>query len=150
MVHPFFFEEEKEEPETEYVLRFGGYLEPNGNGAAAATIYKNRNAIRTEYMMVNAKVDPVEVPYHGLILGLNRLVLMKITDVKIEGNDYQVIENMEAGLRGHIKPVMRLHTYAESVAKQIPRIEYELINAHDNARVILICRHAVEKEYDKS
>jgi ribonuclease HI len=150
-IHPFFSkedeDEEKEEVETEYVLRFGGYLGSNGNAAAAATIYKNRNAIRSEYIMVNVRVDPVEVAYHGVILGLNMLVAMKIQDIKIEGNDYQVIENMENELRGHTKPVMRLHNYAKSVTEKMKNIEYELINADTNRRIITICRNAVEKDY---
>jgi hypothetical protein len=148
-IHPFFSkeDEEKEEVETEYVLRFGGYLGKNGNAAAAATIYKNRNAIRSEYIMVNVRVDPIEVAYHGIILGLNMSISMKIHDIKIEGNDYQVIENMENGLRGHTKTVMRLHNYAKSVTEKMKNIEYELINADTNRRIIEFCRNAVEKEF---
>lgn len=140
-------EERKEEPHPEYILRFGGYMESSGKAAAAATIYKNRIAIRTEYMMVHAKDDPIEVGYHGLILGLNRVGSMNVDELRIESNEYQVIENMENGLRNHVKPVMRLHEYVESIAKRIPRVEYELINAETNKHVVNICKHAVEKEY---
>jgi len=140
-------EEQKEEPQPEYMIRFGGYMESNGKAAAAAIIYKNRIAIRTEYMMVTAKVDPIEVGYHGLILGLNRLGSMNVDELFIESNEYQVIEHMENGLRGHVKQVMRLHEYAESILKKFNRVEYELINAETNRRVIAICKHAVETEY---
>lgn len=152
MIFPFSDDEDekKEEPQPEYMLRFGGYMESNGKAAAAATIYKNQIAIRTEYIMVNARVDPIEVGYHGLILGLNRLSSMNVDELCIESNEYQIIENMENGLRGHVKPVMRLHNYAESVVKRLNRVEYDVISADTNKRVITICKHAVEKEYNKN
>ena len=147
-IFPFSDDDEgKEEPPPEYMLRFGGYMESTGKAAAGGTIYKNGIAIRTEYMMVTAKADPVEVGYHGLILGLNRLGSMNVSDLIIESNEYQVIENMETGLRGHVNPVMRLHNYAESVVKKFNHVEYELINAEANRKVISICKHAVENEY---
>lgn len=147
-VFPFFVEEEKEEAdrEAEYVVRVGGYMDPDGTAASAATIYKNRIAVRAEYMMLNVKTDPIEVGYHGLVLGLNLLISMKIREVKIEVNDNQLIENMENGLRGHTKPVMRLHAYAESCAKKVGKIEYDLIPQDANKHIISICRRAVEKE----
>jgi hypothetical protein len=145
-VHPFFDEEIKTEIEytaDEYVLRIAGYMDNNGSAAATAIIYKNQFAIWTKCMNVNVRTDPVEVLYHSLIVGLNHLLSMNVKQARIEGDDFQIIENMEEGLLYHVNRVMKLHLYAEELTKMFDEIEYEIISPNDNKRGKMICRNAV-------
>jgi ribonuclease HI len=128
----------------EYVLRFGGYMKSDGNAVAGAVIYKNGVEVWSKYMFVNVRLDPVEMSYHGLILGLKHLFVMNVVEVQVESDDYQVIENMEIGLRGHLRRVMRLHNYAESLSMQFTNINYEQIGENANRYIIQICKNIID------
>jgi ribonuclease HI len=134
----------------QYILRFGGYVSGN-RGAATAILYRDHVAIRVEYMWVDIAESPIEVEFRALILGMERMLGIGITSIKVESSESTVIDYMEIGgkLSSNIPAtsVRRLYRKARALAKQFEEIEYDTITKEANARAIHISRKVVEDFY---
>lgn len=153
------FDNKKEEEENcIYRLKFNGYIDnvnkyiDGVNCSSCAIIYKNGNAIRCDHQFSyidtnNYKLDDAFVisDLQGLLLGMERLISMKIKNVVIETDRNLIIDLMEEKVSSTCKSVLHLCKKIKTLKKNFDTTNYEIISRNKNQRCVELCKRVIDE-----
>jgi len=141
---------EEEQPAI-YTLKFNGYID-GVNCSSCAIIYKNENAIRCDHKFSYIDINSYQLEdafvisdLQGLLLGVERLISMKIKNVVIETDTTLIINLMEEKVSSSCKSILHLCNKIKTLKKNFDRINYEIISRNKNQKCIELCKRAIDE-----
>lgn len=118
-----------------YTLFFDGCSKGNpGKAGAGAVIYRNQIEIYAQSGFVGLNTTNNVAEYHGLLMGLQQAVALKIKNLQIKGDSMLIIKQLEGEFKVKSPSMMPLFEMAQQLIKKIGTVKYEHVYREYNKR----------------
>jgi len=132
-------------PEYDFKLNFDGCSKGNpGLAGAGAVIYNYNTELWSNYLFIGEKFTNNHAEYSGLILGLERAVVLGIKNLKVEGDSLLVINQMKGIYKCKSDNLLELYNEAKKLEQKFDKIEYEHVLRNKNKRADELSNKAID------
>ncbi len=138
-------------PELDYLLRFDGCSKGNpGKAGCGAVIYHDGDEIWADHFYVGLNATNNHAEYAGLILGLQKALLLNIDSLSVEGDSQLVIQQMNKVYKCKSSNLFELYEKASDLASKFKTIHFNHIYRNQNKRADELSNIAIIDFYNKS
>jgi ribonuclease HI len=132
-------------PEYDFKLNFDGCSKGNpGLAGAGAVIYNYNTELWASYLFIGEKYTNNHAEYAGLILGLERAIVLGIKTLKVEGDSLLVINQMKGIYKCKSDNLFALYNEAKKLEQKFDKIDYEHVLRNKNKRADELSNKAID------
>lgn len=118
-----------------YTLFFDGCSKGNpGKAGAGAVIYRNQIEIYAQSGFVGLNTTNNVAEYHGLLMGLQQAVALKIKTLHVKGDSMLIIKQLKGEFKVKSSTMIPLFEMAQELIKKIGVVKYEHVYREYNKR----------------